>query len=66
MNLLAKEGHKTKTKTEVRLPEGFRVDILAEKDGVIRAIEVKKESRRSKIEDNGEYLPILVEKQNTE
>ncbi|MFC1869824.1 hypothetical protein ACFLYE_00965 [Chloroflexota bacterium] len=43
VNLLKKDGHETKT--EVRLPEGFRVDILAEKDGVIRAIEVKKESR---------------------
>lgn len=43
VNLLKKDGHETKT--EVRLPEGFRVDILAEKEGVIRAIEVKKESR---------------------
>lgn len=43
VNLLTKNGHEIKT--EVRLPEGFRVDILAEKDGVIRAIEVKKESR---------------------
>jgi hypothetical protein len=43
VNLLKKDGYETKT--EVRLPEGFRVDILAEKDSVIRAIEVKKESR---------------------
>jgi len=43
VNLLRKDGYETKT--EVRLPEGFRVDILAEKNGIIRAIEVKKESR---------------------
>ena len=43
VKLLREDGHKTQT--EVRLPGGFRVDILAEKEGVARAIEVKRESR---------------------
>ncbi len=42
-DLLNRDGYETKT--EVRLPERFRVDIYAEKEGVTRAIEVKKESR---------------------
>lgn len=43
VGLLTKDDHKTQT--EVRLPGGFRVDILAEKEGVARAIEVKIEPR---------------------
>jgi len=43
VNLLAQDGYKTQT--EVRLPEGLQVDILAEKDVVTRAIEVKRGSR---------------------
>ena len=42
-NLLKQDGYDTQT--EVRLPERFRVDIYAEKEGVTRVIEVKKESR---------------------
>jgi len=42
-NLLKRDGHEIQT--EVRLPERFRVDIYAEKEGVARVIEVKKESR---------------------
>lgn len=42
-NLLNRDGHSTQT--EVRLPERFRVDVWAEKEGVVRVIEVKKESR---------------------
>lgn len=43
VNLLRQDGYEAQT--EVRLPERFRVDICAEKEGVTRAIEVKKESR---------------------
>lgn len=43
VNLLKRDGHEIRT--EVRLPERFRVDICAKKEGVTRAIEVKRESR---------------------
>lgn len=43
VNLLRQDGYEVQT--EVQLPERFRVDIYAQKEGVTRAIEVKRESR---------------------
>jgi Holliday junction resolvase len=56
VNLLRCEGHQVQIET--RLSKGYRVDILAEKESVVRAIEVK-ETRRGISDDISKCCKIL-------